>query len=51
MIHMITWCSVSMSCAIFEAGVWKYQAMACAAPEPAHAARPASTARTLLPLM
>ncbi len=44
MIHMITWCSQSMSAAIFDAGVWKYQAIACAAPETAAAAKPARSA-------
>ena len=34
---MITWCSQSMVSAILEAGLWKYQATACAAPA---AARP-----------
>jgi hypothetical protein len=52
---MITWCSQSMSCAIFDAGLWKYQAIACAAPEAAAEAMPAPSAATremsLLPFM
>ena len=50
MIHITTWCSQSMSCAIFDAGVWKYQAIACAAPETAAAAKPAKSAAMIASL-
>ncbi|MND02713.1 hypothetical protein D3C83_221950 [compost metagenome] len=47
MIHISTWCSQSMSRAICEAGSWKYQAMAWAAPDAASAARPADSAASV----
>ena len=51
MIHRRIWCRWSISCAIFDAGLWKYQAMACAALEAPSAARPAASVTSLLPLM
>ena len=53
--HITYWCSQSMSCAIFEAGDWKYQAIACAEPEAASASnageRSGELEMSLLPLM
>src|SRR6185436_8240292 len=47
MIHITTWCSQSISAAIFEAGVWKYQAMACAEPDTAAAITPVESAMSV----
>src|SRR5688572_10559227 len=44
MIHITTWCSQSISAAIFDAGVWKYQAIACADPDAATAMTPVKSA-------
>src|SRR6185295_6070747 len=44
MIHITTWCSQSISAAIFDAGVWKYQAMACAEPDAESASNPVESA-------
>jgi hypothetical protein len=43
--------SWSLSWASREAGDWKYQAMACAAPDTAAAATPASRETTFAPLI
>src|SRR5688572_3017402 len=49
--HITSWCSQSISAASFDAGVWKYQAMACAAPDAARPVSPARTARIFVDLI